>query len=100
MPNGLNPTAAPGAGSQIAYAWTNNSGMGKAAATDKTVKVVYCPDRNQAIFDFGAGRSTEADTIPVSAFAGQTVHTWLGFISENSKFVATSVYTGAFSVPV
>jgi hypothetical protein len=99
LPNALNPSAVLGNGAQIKFSWTVNSGMGKAADTDKSVKVVYCPARNQAIFDFGAERSAQTDTIPVNAFAGETVHTWLAFLSENAKSVATSIYTGSMVVP-
>ena len=99
LPNGINPAAAMGQGAQILFSWTSNTGTGRAADTDKTVKVVYCPGRNQAIFDFGVGRNTGGDQIAVAAFAGETVHTWLGFIAENAKSIATSVYTGSFTIP-
>jgi hypothetical protein len=94
LPNAGNPDAAVVGGNSIAWTWTDNSGMGKAAATDKAILVVYCPDRDQCIFDFGADRSTGTDTLAVAAFAGMEVETWIGFISADNKSVATSVYTG------
>jgi hypothetical protein len=100
LANALNPQAGLGAGSSITYTWTDNSGVGKAAPNDKTIMVVYCPARNQCIFDFGADRSTDTDNIAVAAFAGLEVKTWIGFISLNAKNVATSVYTGSFTIPV
>jgi hypothetical protein len=100
LPNAGNPDAAVGAGNNITWTWTDNTGVGKAAATDKAILVVYCPDRDQCIFDFGADRSTGTDTIPVAAFAGFVVETWIGFISADNKSVATSVYTGQLSLVV
>jgi hypothetical protein len=100
LPNALNPEAELGAGTSITYTWTDNSGMGKAAPTDNAILVVYCPERSQCIFDFGAERSTETDNIAIAAFAGLEVQTWVGFISQNAKNVATSVYTGQFTIPV
>jgi len=99
LPNASDAKAALGTGTQIAFTWTDNTGTGKAAPTDKTVMVVHCPDRQHTIFDFGTTRAKGADSIALSAFAGHTVHTWLGFISADSRLVATSVYTGSFVLP-
>jgi len=99
LPNALNPAAALGAGTSINFTWTDNSGMGKAAPTDSSILVVYCPGRNQCIFDFAAQRSTGTANIPVAAFAGEAVETWIGFISQDAKSVATSVYTGQLTIP-
>ena len=100
LPNATDPQAALGAGTQIAYSWTDNTGVGKAAATDKSILVAYCPARNQCIFTtIGADRSAGSDTMNVAAFAGETVQTYVGFISANGKDIANSAFTGELTIP-
>jgi hypothetical protein len=41
-----------------------------------------------------ADRSEEAASFDASEFVGKTVQTWIAFISESGKDVATSIYTG------
>ena len=99
LTNATDVKAALGTGAQIAFTWTNNAGVDRATDTDKTVKVVYCPERKQTIFDYGVARRAQTDTLAVAAFAGLTVHTWFGFISEDLKMISDSMYTGSFVVP-
>jgi len=40
----------------------------------------------------------ETASVEVAGFAGKTVQTWVGFISQSGRGVATSVYTGEVSV--
>ena len=42
LPNRANPAVAKGTDDNLVFTWTDNSGMGKALATDKTVLVIYC----------------------------------------------------------
>ena len=89
-------STAPG---KIRFQWTNNSGDGNAKATDATILVAYCPEKNRCIFNKGAGIReqgvAELETLP---FSGKTVQTWIAFVTEDGKDVASSVYTGELLV--
>ena len=99
LPNVLAPTAIAAAGSLITFAWTDNAGVGIAKATDKAILAVYCPAMNLCIYTTGSAvRSALTDTIDVSTFTGKVVETYIGFISEDGKNVATSLYTGQLTV--
>lgn len=99
LPNVLAPTATAGAGSLLTFNWIENSGVGIAKSTDKALLVVYCPALNQCIYTTGsADRSAKTDSLNLASFAGQQVHTWIGFISENRLNVASSFYTGMVTV--
>lgn len=99
LPNVLAPTAIAAAGSLITFVWTDNAGVGVAKATDKTILSVYCASMNLCIYTTGSAvRSAITDTIDVSTFSGKVVETYIGFISEDGKNVATSLYTGQLTV--
>ena len=93
MPTGV--TAVAGTASRVHFSWTNNGGDGKAKNNDRAVVVVHCPILNQSVYSItSATRSAETVSIEVAAFNGYTVHTWIGFLSDDWKLVANSVYTG------
>ena len=99
LPNVLGPSAIAAAGSLITFAWTDNAGVGVAKATDKTILAVYCASMNLCIYTTGSAvRSAITDTIDVSTYSGKLVETYIGFISEDGKNVATSLYTGQLTV--
>lgn len=99
LPNALNPTATSTVAGVVHFAWTDNSGVGKAAATDKSILIVYCPSRNQCIFTTtGDERNEGQENLTVTSFAGLQVETYLGFISADGKSIASSIYTGAVTV--
>ena len=98
LPNATSPAASSTVAGTIAFAWTDNSGVGKAQPTDVSILVAYCPSRNQCIYAIGADRAAEGDTLDVAAFTGLEVHTYTGFISYDRKIIASSVYTGAITV--
>lgn len=99
LPNVLAPTATMGAGGVLTYAWTDNSGVGIAKATDKAILVAYCPELNQTIYTTGsADRSVLTDTLLLAPFTGRQVETYIGFISESNLNVAASIYTGQHTV--
>jgi hypothetical protein len=68
-------------------------------ATDKTILVAYCPalDELEAV-DLGPDRSTNTATLNVTSFVGQTVETWIAFMSADKKKFSDSVYTGQIAV--
>ena len=99
LPNAANPTAAAGTPGNIAFNWENNAGTGDALPGDQAILVAFCPSLKQSVFTTaGPARSTGSGILNVAAFAGREVHTWISFLSENGKHVATSVYTGAVTV--
>ncbi|MBS1495641.1 MAG: hypothetical protein JSU03_01745 [Bacteroidetes bacterium] len=99
LPNVLAPSIVMGAGSMLNYAWTDNSGVGIAKATDKAILVAYCPSLNQCIYTTGsATRNTLTDSLNLTAFSGKQVETYIGFISADGFNVASSIYTGTATV--
>jgi hypothetical protein len=84
---------------QVEFRWHPNIQYGHGNATDRAILVVYCEAYNACIYTTaGPPRSAGVAAIGVPALVGQTVHTWLGFISEDGKEVSDSVYTGIITV--
>lgn len=79
----------------IQFTWTDNSMDGTAKKTDKVVLVAYFPAENQIVFSLDAGNRAGGNAV-LSAImpAGTIAETWLGFVSEDGKLAANSVYTG------
>lgn len=99
LPNVANPTATAAGVGAVGFNWQDNSGSGKAGPNDKAILVVYCPAlRKTEYTTAGPVRSAGSGSISIPEFSGQQVHTWLSFIAENEKDVATSIYTGMLSV--
>jgi len=99
LPNVVSPTAVASAASIVTFNWTDNTGLGKAKATDKAMLVVYCPSLNQSVYTTGsAARSAGTDAITASHFKGLAVETFIGFISDDGKDITNSIYTGSVTV--
>jgi hypothetical protein len=99
LPNAQAPTATAGGDGLVNFAWTNNAGNGKAKANDKAILVIYCLEMRQCVYiTEGAERSEGTASVDVTGFAGKTVQTWIGFISDSGREIATSIYTGEVSV--
>jgi uncharacterized protein DUF6266 len=99
LPNALAPTAAATVAGQVNFTWTDNTGTGKAAATDAAILVVYCPARRQCIYlTAGALRPSGKAVLAVPSFSGQLVETYIGFISADGRYIATSIFTGELTV--
>ncbi len=98
LPNGNNPKAAV-AGNIITFSWGDNSGLGNASATDKSVLVIHCKDLDLSLFSYeGPERNVGEALLDVANFAGHTVETWIGFVSEDGEEVANSIYTGSLVI--
>jgi len=79
----------------IIFAWTDNSGTGTAKPNDKVILLAYCIATGQIIYSFGAATRADCQALLVTAsLKGQAVETWMGFLSEDEKDSANSVYTG------
>lgn len=99
LPNAQNPTATAAAGSNINFAWVDNSGTGKANSDDKAILVVYCPAMRLALYSTtGATRSDGSQQYNAAVFQGEVVQTYVGFISADNKEIATSIFTGQLTV--
>ena len=99
LPNVLGPSVISGAGSLVTFSWTDNSGVGKASATDQAILVAYCPSLKQAIYTTAGGpRSGLTAELNLLPFSGLAVETWIGFISENGLSIANSSFTGEVTV--
>ncbi len=94
LPNAIAPAASV-TGKEVFFTWTDNSGTGDAAATDNAVMVAYCPLMNECVFStIGAQRSAGAGTLNTASLAGQTVETWLAFLSADGTMASDSFFTG------
>lgn len=99
LPNAGAPTALAVAGNQVTFNWTNNTGIGKASATDLVMLVVHCPETGRSVYiTGGAARSALTHTLDTSVFAGKLVETWVAFRSADGKLVSDSVYTGSITL--
>lgn len=99
LPNAESVAAIAAAGNKVNFNWVKNAGLELARDKDKAILVVHCPLLNRSQYVIAtANRGAEAATIDASAFSGHTVHTWIGFISEDGKKVASSLYTGSLVI--
>ncbi|MGH2565569.1 MAG: DUF6266 family protein, partial [Ginsengibacter sp.] len=99
LPQAEHPGTAPHVDGTIFFSWTDNTGTGTAKADDKAVLVAYCPTLQQAVFSAaGAYRADCMATLTASIFKGHTVETWIGFVSNNERDAADSVYTGSIAL--
>ena len=95
-----NATATAAAGRTVNFAWSDNSGSSVAKQTDKAMLAVVNPAKSEAVFNAaGAERTagTQSVTLPAD-WVGATVMAYIGFISEDGKEVANSVYLGSITV--
>ena len=90
-------TSADGA---VSISWEDNTGSGTAVQTDKALIVAINPARAEAVYETaGSQRSTGAHEIAVPAdWLGESIEVFLGFITEDGKEVANSVYLGSVAV--
>ncbi len=99
LTSATNASAKPENGN-IVFSWDDNSGVNSAKQTDKTLIAVLNPTKGEAITDTaGAERSQGTQTLALPAdWTGDDLHTYLGFISEDGKEIANSVYLGTVSL--
>lgn len=99
----LTPAAnatAEAAGGNIVFSWEDNSGVGTAKQTDKALIGILNTTKGEAITETtGAERTAGTQTIVLPAdWLGNEVQVYLGFISEDKKEVANSVYLGSIAI--
>lgn len=99
LPNVLAPMVTAGAGGVLTFSWMDNTGAGLAKETDQAILVAYCPELRQAIYTTAGGsRNSLTGDLNVQPFSGMVIQTWIGFISEAGRLIATSTYTGEVTV--
>ncbi len=85
---------------QLDFVWTDNTGKGKAKATDKLMVVLFCPELAEATYSIGdALRSDAGLAYEVDAdFSGETVEVYTAWLSEDGKEVSNSKYVGSITI--
>ncbi|NJB83753.1 DUF6266 family protein [Wenyingzhuangia aestuarii] len=93
-------TLAAGATQTLVFGWQDNSGQGKAAATDALMVVVYAPDLNLFYSNVSvATRDATTATVTLPEYmAGFEVQVWASFSKPNTNYAAISTYMGAITV--
>ncbi|MCG1037586.1 DUF6266 family protein [Polaribacter sargassicola] len=93
-------TLAAGAGQTLVFGWQDNSGQGKATATDTLMVVVYAPDLNLFYSNAAvANRDATTATINLPNFmASFSVEVWASFSKPDTNFAAISTYMGTVAV--
>lgn len=95
LPGAANAAAQPTPAQTIQFTWTDNSQDGTAKATDKVILVTYIPAKNEIIFSLDAGQRASGNAVlSTTMLAGYVAETWIGFVSEDGRLAANSVYTG------
>lgn len=96
----LNGTASSTVAGLVTFEWDDNSGDGNAQSSDKALLVVHNPVKNEAVFILdGVNRVTGVQEVTVpDNYSGDTVHVYIGFISEDGASVSNSKYVGAVQV--
>ncbi|CAH8283089.1 hypothetical protein EV196_10270 [Mariniflexile fucanivorans] len=95
-----NGTVALDVNQTITITWDDNSGQGNASGSDGFVVVVYCEALDLFVTANPAGtRNLTMVQIPLPAYwAGQLIHVWATFATDDAKLAATSSYLGTVTL--
>ncbi|WP_347174316.1 DUF6266 family protein [Polaribacter uvawellassae] len=93
-------TVAAAAGRILNFGWADNSGQGKATATDTLMVVVYAPDLGLYFTDTAvATRDAASASVTLPEFmASFEVEVWASFTKPETNFAAMSTYMGTVTV--
>lgn len=85
---------------EIGISWNDNSGLANALDTDFAMPLAYNANKMTAVYDMVSScRGDEGVSLSYpSDWVGDTVHIYLGFISENGALVSDSAYLGELKV--
>jgi len=88
------------AGGNLTFSWDDNSGVNSAKQTDKALIAILNLAKGEAITDTaGAERTAGTQTVVLPAdWSGDSVEVYLGFVSDDGKEVANSVYLGSIAI--
>lgn len=93
--------------SKVAFAWSENSGVGIALPGDTALLLVYNPVKNRSVYLLqGNSRSDAGAVLNVPAnFSGDEVHCYIAFADltklvrgQEKNYVSNSVYAGTVTV--
>lgn len=86
----------------IILSWEDNSGSTMANTTDKALIVIYNEAKSEAIYEMaGSDRISLSHSMQLPEdWVGERVHAFLGFITEDGKNVANSIYVGVYEVTI
>ncbi|ARV14149.1 DUF6266 family protein [Polaribacter sp. SA4-12] len=93
-------TVAAAAAQTLNFGWQDNSGQGKATATDELMVVVYAPELNLFYTNVAVATrdaTTASVTLP-NFMASLEVEVWASFSKPETNFAAISTYMGAVTV--
>ena len=96
------PVVEPLAGSQVKLSWTYTPDIAKTKPSDIAIAVLYSDTSKQFQFTatVSAIRSDGELTLDAPAYAGETVHVWFFFLSEDEGKACDSAYLGTVAVTV
>jgi hypothetical protein len=99
LPGVLNQVASSTVAGTVKFDWEDNSGEIGAAATDKTLLVVYNPTQNQAVtVNQLAERADGTQTVTVpDSFSGDLCECYMAYISA-AGVLSNSAFAGAVTV--
>lgn len=100
LPMALNVAVEVAAGLQVNFAWTDNSGKGKANAIDKVTALLVCPEEQESEFSIGTvTRQDEALSLTVPAsWAGKQVECYFFLNSANGRETTNTFYGGGYTI--
>ena len=99
LPAAENANAAVNENGNIFFSWTDNSGTGTAKTNDKVILLAYFPALKQMIYSISAAVRADCQALLITnAMKGYEVQTWIGFLSNDEKAAACSVYTGRINL--
>jgi hypothetical protein len=91
----MNPATAVRADSSILFNWEDNSGNGTAKPGDKVILVAYLPAEKMAMFSIGEALRRDCEAVMrILPTQNHEAETWVGFLSNDEKDAADSVYSG------
>ena len=93
-------TVAAAAAQTLNFTWQDNSGQGKATATDTFMVVVYAPDLGTYYtnLDVATRDATTGSIVLPNYMASFEVEVWASFSKPTANFAANSTYLGAVTV--
>jgi hypothetical protein len=99
LPPAKNPTSVADSEGNIFFGWEDNSENGTAKPDDKVILVAYFPGDKTAIFSIGTATRKDCQAmLPILHMQSQEAETWVGFLSNDEKDAADSVYSGKVMV--